>query len=309
LLHSAEFLATVLEGGSYSEQETNYSRAALSYLVLEEDSIDDRLGLIGYLDDAYILDMAVSFIEPARKPWMRLIEASSEAETLLAGTTLKNAEGNPSPISADMLVDAALLSEPMADLGGPLSGALFVPTAGSATVLLGYAVSKAMLNEATGDDGTASLVEFGHQVVVVATPAYRSTQLLQSIQVNGKPIANVLPIGIAGEDGNYSSPDSGMAPMLILAPSLGAAGRLAEQLGSRVRMILVDLEVASGGEAEPAVEDEVVEEPVIQEVEPEADEDGDLATESESLVSGKKSAESTSNANRWYLRCGYGLYG
>ena len=125
LLHSAEFLATVLESGGYSQKETQYARAALSYLVLEEDSIDDRLGLIGFLDDAYIVDMAVSFIEPARKPWMRLIEASSDAGTLLAGTTLRDADGNEQAISPDMLVDAALLSEPAADDGGPLSGALF----------------------------------------------------------------------------------------------------------------------------------------------------------------------------------------
>ena len=67
---------------------------------------------------------------------MRLIEASSDAGTLLAGTTLRDADGNEQAISPDMLVDAALLSEPAADDGGPLSGALFVPTAGSTMVLL-----------------------------------------------------------------------------------------------------------------------------------------------------------------------------
>ena len=45
-------------------KEAQYARAALSYLVLEEDIIDDRLGLIGTLDDAYIVDMAVSLSSP-----------------------------------------------------------------------------------------------------------------------------------------------------------------------------------------------------------------------------------------------------
>ena len=54
-------------------------RRLSEYLILEEDSIDDRLGLIGFLDDAFILDRAVAAIEPAREPRLRLIEAAGTA--------------------------------------------------------------------------------------------------------------------------------------------------------------------------------------------------------------------------------------
>ena len=105
-----------------------------------------------------------------------------------------------------------------------------------------------MMHESTGDDGLASLAEFGHQVVVVACPTYRAKQLLNDIRKDNRALKEVLPIGIANEDGTVTSL-LGIPPLLVFAPSLGAVGQLSDTMGSRIRMILVDLEVASGGEA------------------------------------------------------------
>ena len=283
LLRSAEFLATVLEGGVYAENEEQYARAALSYLVLEEDSIDDRLGLIGFLDDAYILDLAVSFIEPARKPWIRLIEASSEMGAIFSQATVDSEGADPVPVQADMLVDAAVLSEPMVSLEGPLGSALFVPAAGSTPILLGVSVVLSMLKEAVGQDEeevgleqVAAWVERyatsnARQFVMVATPAYRSEALLKSVRFGGTSLWETLPIGVVNEQGAVTQVSrEGAAPLLMVVPSLDVAGSFTDAAGHQLHMSLVDLEVASGGEI--YIDDEV---PLEEEEEEETEEESE----------------------------------
>ena len=109
LLRNAAYLAEVLSSSTDPDEQT-HARAALEYLILEEDSIDDRLGLIGFLDDAFILDRAVAAIEPAREPWLRLIEAAGNAWSYLSEATLSSDQGNAMPLQRDILTEAALLS-------------------------------------------------------------------------------------------------------------------------------------------------------------------------------------------------------
>ena len=156
LLRNAAYLAEVLSSSTDPDEQT-HARAALEYLILEEDSIDDRLGLIGFLDDAFILDRAVAAIEPAREPWLRLIEAAGNAWAYLAEATLSSDQGNALPLQRDILTEAALLSEPMASTHSPLDSALFVPTSGTASILLGVSSAIEMYEEAVG--GTVRLAQ------------------------------------------------------------------------------------------------------------------------------------------------------
>jgi len=271
LLRNAEFLLDLLESGDVSDQDAARARAALSYLVLEEDSIDDRLGLIGFLDDAYILDLAVSLIEPARQPWLRLVEAAGDAAGAISRFHLRGRGAEGTQVQGHVLVDAALLSEPMAMTMGPLNSALVVPTAGSTSVLLGLAVVLEMVHGSMGDDvvpfdvfntlpetaGDEALAKLmkqasdasSNQYVVVAAPGYRCRQLVDDIQLRGKPLQALLPIAVSDEDGQFEGQGlSVQMPVLVLAPSLRAAAQIVERSPDRVRMLLVDLELASGGE-------------------------------------------------------------
>ena len=100
-------------------------------------------------------------------------------------------------------------------------------------------------HESTGD-GLASL-SFGHQVVVVACPTYRAKQLLNDIRKDNRALKEVLPIGIAEADGTVTSL-LGIPPLLVFAP-VSVPWAIVEYDGQSDPTVLVDLEVASGGEA------------------------------------------------------------
>ncbi|MFT4624193.1 MAG: RNA polymerase sigma factor (sigma-70 family) [Myxococcota bacterium] len=276
LLRNAEFLANVLESKA-DEQDADTARAALGYLILEEDSIDDRLGLVGFLDDAWILDQAVSSIEPAREPWLRLLECAADAWPLLAEASIAHDGDQAVPVSRFILTDAALLAEPLAPGSGALEQALFVPTAGSTPVLLGVAAVIEMMREASQGPkrlradtdslpaGTlTALVESVRnrtfeQVVLVAAPLKRARGIVSSIVVDGSSLDELIPIGGLGAEGQverWSEDPLGIDPLLVFVPTLEDAASFVEARRSHVRFVLVDFEVASGDEPiEPATEE------------------------------------------------------
>jgi len=89
LKKNIDFLLAILRDTNRSEEHKLFARAALSYFVCEDDAIDDRLGLVGYLDDNFIAQMAVDLIEPAREPWLALLDATVAAWPFLTGCHLR----------------------------------------------------------------------------------------------------------------------------------------------------------------------------------------------------------------------------
>jgi len=71
-----DYLAAVLVDADRTAEQRSYARAALAYVVQEQDAIDDRLGIVGYLDDNFIAQLAVDLIEPNREPWLELLDAT-----------------------------------------------------------------------------------------------------------------------------------------------------------------------------------------------------------------------------------------
>lgn len=282
LLRNAEFLAQVLESGE-DDSNRNVARAALGYLILEEDSIDDRLGLIGFLDDAYILDTAVAVIEPAREPWIRLMESARIAWPLLAEASVGLSTGQAAPVMRHVLTQAALLAEPQPPGSGPLDSALFVPTAGSPTILLGVSVlaemclevveGSARLKREEEQDTFSSLSDVvasldGRplpQTVLVVAPIPKSQALCGHILIDGSTVTELLPLGHVDPEGNTHSWGAGEAsPRLLFVDTLEQAAQFEEEHPGSVRMVLVDLLVGEGTdekdpftkEAAPTVEED-----------------------------------------------------
>jgi RNA polymerase primary sigma factor len=275
LLRNAAYLAEVLSSSTDPDEQI-HARAALEYLILEEDSIDDRLGLIGFLDDAFILDRAVAAIEPAREPWLRLIEASGNAWSYLAEATLSSDQGNALPLQRDILTEAALLSEPMASAHAPLDSALFVPTSGTASILLGVSSVIEMYEEAAGgtvrlaedeSDGShaclSDLIDAGQenllpQTVVVVAPVQESRAIASAIQLDGRNLTDLLPMGHLNADQQITNwDDHADRATLVFVPTLEDAARLIEADPSGIRLVLVDLRAAD--DHADAEDDEVVE--------------------------------------------------
>lgn len=64
-LRNIRKLTDVLSGGrEWSDEEKTWARGALNYVHLSEDVIPDDFGIIGLLDDMYIVSIAVRFIGP-----------------------------------------------------------------------------------------------------------------------------------------------------------------------------------------------------------------------------------------------------
>lgn len=73
------FLSNCLGDVGYTEEQRAYARGALAYFVCEEDAIDDRLGLVGLVDDCFIAQLAVDLISPTIEPWVDLLDEVAAA--------------------------------------------------------------------------------------------------------------------------------------------------------------------------------------------------------------------------------------
>ncbi|MCC7083419.1 MAG: hypothetical protein IT427_00250 [Pirellulales bacterium] len=107
LCNNLEFLSSVLRDSDRCAERRSYARAALSYVACEQDAIDDRLGIVDYLDDNFIAQLAVDLIEPAREPWLALLDATVGAWPFLNGMLIDDGNGGR-PISEYMIVNSAL---------------------------------------------------------------------------------------------------------------------------------------------------------------------------------------------------------
>lgn len=217
---SAEFLISILEGPDTPDADRAVARGALSYLVLEEDAIDDRRGLVGYLDDLFVVEMAVELLEPAREPWIRLMEAVAEVRP---NATVRIG-GVERSLPLDVLSEAALGSEPFAMADGALRAALVLPTAGTVSLLLAYAAAQA----AEGP-------------VVFVTEPRRLRRHAESMWIDGKPFLTRLPAAQADAQELVAWQEA--PPRLFIAPDLVIASKLVATLAPT--FVLVDPEAAS----------------------------------------------------------------
>ena len=71
---NVDFLVRVVKEPSAEEEKRSYALAALKYIVHEDDVIHDSLGVLGYIDDFFVIETAVELIEPGRQPWKNLID-------------------------------------------------------------------------------------------------------------------------------------------------------------------------------------------------------------------------------------------
>lgn len=135
LRRNIDFLAHVMREESHPKEHQAYARAAMSYFICEEDAIDDRLGIVGYLDDNFIAQLAVDLIEPSRTPWLQLLDSTVAAWPFLNGVILDDGTG-PKSISEYMVINSALACRELRG-DGFADTTLIVPTNGPVPFLLG----------------------------------------------------------------------------------------------------------------------------------------------------------------------------
>jgi RNA polymerase primary sigma factor len=248
LLRHAEFLVSVLNGGDFGDQERAWARAGLSYLVSPDDAIDDRLGLVGYVDDAWVLETVVGLIEPARRAWMGVVDAARAMSGLTAALTL-NAGARVYPVRQEVLVNAALLAEPITR-DGVLARALLIPAAGSTTVVLALAVGMSAQFQALMPHRgfvAADLLEWAARKdlppLVLVAPPDRARAVVTALELSG--VALVQQVGVAAWYGDEPERwgDASAPIRILVVPDLDLAGRAVREFGPID--VLVDLEVAT----------------------------------------------------------------
>lgn len=159
------FLVAVLESSDRTPEQQSFARAALSYVVCEEDAIDDRLGVAGYLDDNFIAQMAVDLIEPHREPWLELLDATVGVWPFLNSLVIDDGSGGR-PISEYTIVNSALSCAELRARESPAATVLIVPSIGPTPFLIGFVATLGLIQDSGQQEITTDAFRPGQKVLV-----------------------------------------------------------------------------------------------------------------------------------------------
>lgn len=165
LQKNIDFLANVLQDKGRTAEQQSFARAALAYLVSEEDAIDDRLGIVGYLDDSFVAQLAVDLIEPNREPWLELLDATVAAWPFLNNLLLDNGSC-VRPLSEYMIINSALACADVRSGSDLTSTLLIVPDSGPTPFLLGVLATIGLIQNAGRADINEESFRIGQRVLV-----------------------------------------------------------------------------------------------------------------------------------------------
>jgi uncharacterized membrane protein YkvA (DUF1232 family) len=165
LQQSIDFLIFVLCDTNRSLEHRSYARAALSYVVCEDDAIDDRSGIVGYLDDNFIAQTAVEMIEPNREPWLELLDATIGKWPFLNGLIIDDGTGGR-PISEYMIINSALSCSKLRNDGDLTETLLISPITGHVPFLLGFIAALGLAHESGQHNVSEDSFRQGMKVLV-----------------------------------------------------------------------------------------------------------------------------------------------
>jgi uncharacterized membrane protein YkvA (DUF1232 family) len=165
LCRNVQFLSSVLANSSTSADHRSLARGALSYLACEDDVIDDRLGLVGYLDDNFVVQTAVDLIEPGRDPWLDLLDSITEVWPFVNRCVL-NESGAAYPLSEFLMVNSALSCDQLRPEGQTPQTALVLPFAGPTTTVLAFLAALGVIQQAARGDLSAVSLTPGQRVMI-----------------------------------------------------------------------------------------------------------------------------------------------
>ena len=142
-------LLRVLDEREYSEDQKELARAALIYFPETEDAIPDDFGLVGLLDDAFIVQQAVDQILPTRANLTSYLERTVREWPFIRHLRF-GLDDNRYPISDFILINSALVLDRLGN--GEHSSAILVPQAGPMCYLLGLVAALAQIAQTVDTD-------------------------------------------------------------------------------------------------------------------------------------------------------------
>lgn len=164
LTANARTLIEVLKDSKRPEDERICARGALRYLVENDDAISDNLGLVGYLDDVFILQIAVDLVSPLREPLIELLDQVVGVWPFLNMLTLDDGSG-PRAASEFAILNFALCC---CDLhsSDTRNTMLIAPETGPIAILLGFVTALGLAYKAGQRQLTEESFTRGQKVLV-----------------------------------------------------------------------------------------------------------------------------------------------
>jgi uncharacterized membrane protein YkvA (DUF1232 family) len=157
-------LVNILKDPSWPASEKAFVRGALRYFVEDEDLINGKLGLVGFLDDIFIIQMAVDLVSPTREPLIELLDKVIGVWPFLNMLTLDDGSG-PRPASEFTIINSALSCSTLRSEDA-FSTLLIAPETGPITVLLGFVSTLGLAHDAGARQLTEKSFSVGQKVLV-----------------------------------------------------------------------------------------------------------------------------------------------
>ena len=169
-------LVNILKDPSWPASERAFVRGALRYFVEDEDLINDKLGLVGFLDDIFIIQMAVDLVSPTREPLIELLDKVIGVWPFLNMLTLDDGSG-PRPASEFTIINSALSCSRLRSEDAS-STLLIAPETGPIAVLLGFISTLGLAHDAGARQLTEKSFSIGQKVLV----DYEAVAIFEGIQ-------------------------------------------------------------------------------------------------------------------------------
>lgn len=161
---NARTLIGVLQDENRPTDDKTCARGALRYFVEDDDAINDELGLLGYLDDIFILQTAVDLVSPLREPLIELLDHVVGVWPFLNMLTLDDGTG-PRAASEFAILNSALACRDLRS-ADTLNTMLIAPETGPIAILLGFISTLGLAHEAGIRQLTEDSFSPGQKVLV-----------------------------------------------------------------------------------------------------------------------------------------------
>lgn len=236
-------LVTVIESEE-SQEHKEVARAALLYFAEKADAIPDDVGLVGLLDDAYIVQQAVGHICPDKASLTAYLENCVKRWPFLRNLRF-DTDNKPTLISDYLLANSALLMDTLESEGK--STIVFIDDVGPLPYLLGIVAVLAQISEMTdtggavlkyGDrlmdrDGTGEVVfnryyrQEGADLVICDAQLATHAQVIQPARGRTTEVLRTIPVA---ELGNFRRTATGVDKRRRNVVKVDISGRKAGSL-------------------------------------------------------------------------------
>jgi hypothetical protein len=162
---NVDFLCNIVDREPLTSGNYAIARAGLRYVTECDDVINDSFGLVGFLDDNFIVQQAVDLIHGGREPWVPLIEETFASWPFLYRLAWEQ-DGVSTPISEFLALNSSLICPALRRFQVGSSVIIGLPQLGPMPVLLAVISSLGSILNDYSHNGEGLAYQLGQRVKV-----------------------------------------------------------------------------------------------------------------------------------------------